>query len=131
MAYSSSSHHVTAMRCGSRKRRPTAACKQPAPRLVSKVDPHDPIGRLKRMTQAKKERTNDCYATLWLYEVSDGEEELRATRKPSSNPPGSRLHHGDSKGNGLILIAPATAQWSVRIEAYAAATKGNVRLPPH
>jgi hypothetical protein len=28
-------------------------CKQPAPRLVSKVDPHDPIGRLKRMTLGK------------------------------------------------------------------------------
>jgi hypothetical protein len=35
---------------------------------------------------------------------------------------------GDQQGI-LILIAPTTAQWSVRIEAYAAATKGNVRLP--
>ena len=28
-------------------------CKQPAPGLVSKVDPHDPIGRLTRMTLGK------------------------------------------------------------------------------
>ena len=41
------------MRCGSCKRRLTAACKQPAPRLVSRVDPHHPIGRLKRMTLGK------------------------------------------------------------------------------
>jgi hypothetical protein len=55
IACSSSSHHVTAMRCGSCKRRksPTAVCKQAAPGLVSKVDRHDPIGRLKRMTLGK------------------------------------------------------------------------------
>jgi hypothetical protein len=56
IAYSSSSRHVTAMRCGSCKKRhrsPTAVCKQPAPGLVSKVDPHDPIGRFKRMTLGK------------------------------------------------------------------------------
>ena len=43
------------MRCGSCKRRksPTAVCKQAAPGLVSKVDRHDPIGRLKRMTLGK------------------------------------------------------------------------------
>src|SRR6476646_6757019 len=32
---------------------PTAVSRQAAPGLVSKVDPHDPIGRLKRMTLGK------------------------------------------------------------------------------
>jgi len=57
--------------------------------------------------------------------VSNGEEEkLRALGSPAQIP----LARGDQQGM-LILIAPATAQWSVRKEAYAAATKGNVRLP--